>query len=170
MIIKFNFKSMHGLVVNATDMLEYKPAIPKEKGLYVIWNKVNLSRGCYIGTSADLKERFASRLMAINHMGFVQEIDQIKIYIVKTQVNGASILPGDDGKISLTIGSKFFDVDVEKLLMRYYINNDTRIRNTNKWDYYHNNSGEEQTLTMDCSGVGEITAFKEITIRNNSLY
>ena len=152
MIIKFNFKSMHGLVVNATDMLEYKPAIPKEKGLYVIWNKVNLSRGCYIGTSA------------------VQEIDQIKIYIVKTQVNGASILPGDDGKISFTIGSKFFDVDVEKLLMRYYINNDTRIRNTNKWDYYHNNSGEEQTLTMDCSGVGEITAFKEITIRNNSLY
>lgn len=155
MDIEFSYKKIH-LIENA-GYIKYIPSIPNEKGLYVIYN-ASTERKYYIGTSSTLQERFNTRARSVQELGFNNnEIQGIKIYIVKTKLNGQPKLPGDQGTLENGL-------DVEWLLIRSYIQKGmVYVRNANKINNFVNSTGEHLnvffTTAIDNSLLPDIKNF-----------
>lgn len=140
MNIEFSYKKIH--LIENVGYIKYTPSIPREKGLYVIYN-ASTEKKYYIGTSSDIQKRFDSRARSVQELGFNNnEIQGIKIYIVKTKLNGQSKLPGDQGTLENGL-------DVEWLLIRSYLQKgQVYVRNANKINNFVNATGENLSVSF----------------------
>ncbi|MGH1384418.1 hypothetical protein [Kordia sp.] len=148
--IDFNYNFTNSIVIN-DGLVTANPAIHQASRLYVIHNPAT-NRPVYVGTSANLRDRFILRLEIIREMGFSQvELNNIIVMEVQIQIDGVNRTPGEDGVAG--------GIDVEHLLIRTYIQNiGLNVRNIQKTAVFNNNTGEQINWTLnnnaDIEGFG----------------
>ena len=125
--ITFIIDSQSNFQANQNGMVIIAPALTTQGRLYVVWSNVH-QRPAYIGTSANVQQRFDVRLGAVNNLGVPPEALQDNfVFTVRININGNSYTPDDQGIAN--------GVDVEHLLIRVYINHyGIALRNTTKWN------------------------------------
>jgi hypothetical protein len=139
--IDFNYNVTNNIVIN-NGLVTANPAINQASRLYVIHNPAT-NRPIYVGTAANLQDRFDPRLRAMREMGFSQvELNNILVMEVQIQVDGVNRTPGDNGVAG--------GVDVEHLLIRTYIQNiGVNVRNIQKTAEFNNNTGQQINWTLN---------------------
>lgn len=130
--IDFNYVSVHR-VRNNHGLVEALPALPQDRRLYVIYNN-STNRPFYIGTAANIQDRFEPRFAAMREMGMNQvALDEILIMVVQIQVDGVNTPP---------VAGVSGGIDVEHLLIATYIGGlNFNVRNIQKVGTFTNNTG-----------------------------
>lgn|GEM_PF-3415869 len=125
--IIFTIDSQSNFQANQNGMVTIAPALAAQGRLYVVWSNIH-QRPAYIGTSADVQQRFNMRLGAINNLGVLPAALQDNfVFTVRVNINGNNHVPNDQGVAN--------GIDVEHLLIRVYINHyQIALRNTTKWN------------------------------------
>ncbi|HEY0264166.1 MAG TPA: hypothetical protein VGC07_06560 [Granulicella sp.] len=130
--VEFQRTSTHTIQPRPGGGLRYVPSIPANPRLYVINNN-----GPYIGTSTNVKARFAPRKhvlweMGVNPAGILIEIFRISIGGTPTTVNDLGQCSVDvEAAVNVWVTAI---VDVEQLLIRIYTQvYGVNVRNTAKW-------------------------------------
>lgn len=132
--VDFNYRAVHNVYKNGGAIF-YNPALPHSSRLYVIRNTQANNFPYYIGTANNISHRFDGRAEVVREFGFrTNEINNISIAIVQITVNGVSRPPHDNG---VSAG-----IDVERLLIRSYMQQGRGVRNISKVAPFANASGQ----------------------------
>ncbi len=147
--IVFTVSSLHSFGTSGNGMVILQPALPVQGRLYVIWSG-NHQRNIYVGTSANVQQRFNDRLGDLNNSGVVPATLQNNfVFTVRTTINNIKHQPNNLGMAN--------GIDVEHLLMRIYINRYPLflLRNTVKWNnaFYNNDLTGLHVRYIDPNGL-----------------
>lgn len=154
--ITYRLASKHTLTINAGDV-RTTPALPTSSRIYVVQNLTTAYK-YYIGTAANVRDRFTERLIACRVWGFDQgEADAITIWVfqivTKVGARGAEVYatPGNTGVSTTAAG----DVDVEWLLVRTFTEElGKNVRNVTKTGPFLNPfGGYDLVWTIDKNGI-----------------
>lgn len=129
--VDFTCVSTHTIKLDASGVISASPAFPAHSRLYIIRNE-STNREVYIGTAANVKDRFKDRLTDLRHLGFNQnQLNPITIGVVQIKVNNNNRTPGDNGVAN--------GIDVEHLLIRHFITDrEKSVRNVAKTQNFQN--------------------------------
>src|SRR5262249_46841852 len=148
--LRFSYVSQH-ILQYANNLVNANPVLPAANRLYVIQNQ-QTNRWFYIGTAANVSNRFTARWTACRDMGFGQnEVNGIRVFTIDVFTNNVSTPPGDNG---VTWGPPA--LDVEHLLIRTYMSGlNATVRNLNKTQNFPNYQGVALNVTLvDNAGIG----------------
>ena len=150
--LTFSYVTQHALQ-SANNLVDANPVLPAANRLYSIVNQ-QTNRWVYIGTAANVANRFTTRWTACREIGFGQnEVNGIRGYTINVLTNNVITPPGDNG---VTWGPPA--LDVEHLLIRTHMNPNglnLAVRNLNKTLPFVNHQGTVLTVTLvDNAGFG----------------
>jgi hypothetical protein len=139
--IIYNYATSHVIHKNAGNVL-YVPALTTGSRLYVIRNTAANNYPYYVGTADNTQSRFGPRLDAVRQFGFRNaDIANVSIAIVQIFVNGYPTPPGAAGVSG--------GIDVEHLLIRFYISQGHNVRNIAKTAVFTNGHGQALHCTFN---------------------
>ena len=142
--VHFNYESKHR-ITKSGGLISTYPSLPHSSRLYVIRHIDAVRYPYYIGTASNVKDRFDERLRSIRELGFRNtEIGNIRIAVVQIFINGRPRTPQDYGIAD--------GIDVEHLLIRFYVALGRNVRNMVKTNQFQNTYG----TPLDCTFANTI--------------